>query len=136
MSYAVSGLVKDYRAPEYPAHEAMVPHGMSVILNAPAVFQFTAPACPERHLEAAKQLGADTRGAGPDDAGEVLSRRLIELMRATEMPNGLEAVGYTTADLDALAGGSFPQQGLIRNAPRETSQTQLRDIYAGALRHW
>jgi hydroxyacid-oxoacid transhydrogenase len=136
MSYAVSGLVKDYRAPDYPTHEAMVPHGMSVILNAPAVFQFTAPACPERHLDAAKQLGADTRGAGPNDAGEVLSRRLIELMRATEMPNGLEAVGYTTADLDALAGGSFPQQGLIRNAPRETSQTQLRDIYAGALRHW
>jgi hydroxyacid-oxoacid transhydrogenase len=136
MSYAVSGLVKDYRAPDYPTHEAMVPHGMSVILNAPAVFRFTAPACPERHLEAAKQLGADTRGAGPQDAGEILSRRLIELMQATGMPNGLAAVGYSDADLDALTNGSFPQQGLIRNAPRETSQAALREIFAGAFRHW
>jgi len=136
MSYAVSGLVKDYRAPDYPTRDAMVPHGMSVILNAPAVFRFTAPACPERHLDAAKQLGADTRGAAPADAGEILSTRLIQLMQATEMPNGLGAVGYGASDLDALTGGSFPQQGLIRNAPRETSQAQLREIYAGALRHW
>ena len=136
MSYAVSGLVKDYRAPDYPTREAMVPHGMSVILNAPAVFRFTAPACPERHLEAARQLGADTRGATVDDAGEILSRRIIELMKATGMPNGLGAVGYTDADLEALTSGSFPQQGLIKNAPRETSREALLEIYAQALQHW
>ncbi len=136
MSYAVSGLVKDYRAPQYPTREAMVPHGMSVILNAPAVFRFTAPACPQRHLEAAQQLGADTRDAAPDDAGEVLSRRLIELMKATGMPNGLGAIGYTDADLEALTNGSFPQQGLIRNAPRETSRQALHDIYANGMRYY
>ncbi|HTV93738.1 MAG TPA: hydroxyacid-oxoacid transhydrogenase [Verrucomicrobiae bacterium] len=136
MSYAVSGLVKNYRAPEYPTPEAMVPHGMSVILNAPAVFRFTAPACPQRHLEAAQQLGADTRDAAPDDAGEVLSRRLIELMKATGMPSGLAAIGYTDDDLEALTNGSFPQQGLIRNAPRETSREALHDIYANGMRYY
>jgi alcohol dehydrogenase class IV len=136
MSYAVSGNVKDFRAPGYATEEAMIPHGMSVILNAPAVFRFTAPACPERHLDAARMLGADVRGAGLDDAGELLSARITELMKATGIPNGLAAVGYAPQDMDALVEGSFPQQGLINNAPRETSREQLHSLYAGALRHW
>jgi hydroxyacid-oxoacid transhydrogenase len=136
MSYAVSGNVKDFRAPGYSPEEAMIPHGMSVILNAPAVFRFTAPACPERHLDAARMLGADIRGAGLDDAGEVLSTRITQLMKSTGIPNGLAAVGYNPQDMDILVEGSFPQKGLINNAPRETSREQLHSLYTNALTHW
>ncbi|MGH7684582.1 MAG: alcohol dehydrogenase, partial [Vulcanimicrobiaceae bacterium] len=136
MSYAVSGLVKTFRAPGYSPKEAMIPHGMSVILNAPAVFRFTAPACPERHLEAAENLGADVRDAGASDAGEVISERIIELMQATGIPNGLRAVGYDRDDLESLTDGSFPQKGLINNAPLSTSREQLRDLYENALSYW
>jgi len=136
MSYAVSGLVKDFQPKDYPQGTPLVPHGMSVVLNAPAVFRFTAQACPERHLEAAKQLGADVRGAGPGDAGEVLATRITELMKATGIPNGLAAIGYTKADLDALADGSFPQKSLVNNAPRETTRDQLRTLFSDALAHW
>src|SRR5947207_3939350 len=49
MSYPVSGNVKAYRAPGYVSDHPLVPHGFSVILNAPAVFRYTACAQPDRH---------------------------------------------------------------------------------------
>jgi len=61
MSYAVSGQVKDFRASGYPKDAAMIPHGMSVVLNAPSVYRFTACACPDRHLHGAHCLGADVK---------------------------------------------------------------------------
>lgn len=42
MSYPVSGMVRDFLAPDYPPRAPLVPHGMSVVLSAPAVFPFTA----------------------------------------------------------------------------------------------
>ncbi|MEE2980376.1 MAG: hydroxyacid-oxoacid transhydrogenase [Pseudomonadota bacterium] len=136
MSYSVSGLVRDFRPDGYPDHEPMVPHGMSVIVNAPAVFRFTAEACPERHLKAAACLGADTGGAGLEDAGEVTAGRIIELMKATGVPNGIGGVGYGEADIAALTEGSFPQKRLIDNAPRDVTREQLGDLYGAALRYW
>ena len=46
MSYSVSGLVRGFCPAGYPPDAPLVPHGMSVIVNAPAAFRFTAPACP------------------------------------------------------------------------------------------
>ena len=50
MSYPVAGHVKDYRAPGYASDHALVPHGYSVVLNAPAVFRFTASASRSRRM--------------------------------------------------------------------------------------
>ena len=136
MAYAVAGLVRDFRPSGYPADEPLVPHGMAVIVNAPAVFRFTAEVSPERHLEGARLLGADAQGARPEDAGEVLAGELIRLMRAVNMPNGLSGVGYTEDDVPALTEGAYPQQRLLQNAPRETSKPVLADLFRQALRYW
>ncbi len=136
MSYSVAGLVREFHPEGYPGHEPIVPHGMSVVVNAPSVFRFTASACPERHLEAAGWLGADTRGAADDDAGEVVARRLIELMKSTRVPNGIGGVGYGTADAPALAKGAWAQQRLLVNSPREITEDTLADLYVGALSYW
>ena len=136
MSYAVAGLVRDFHPEAYPGAEPMVPHGMSVILNAPATFRVTAHTDPARHLEAARQLGADAPDAAPEDAGTVLADHLIQIMRAVGMPNGLGGVGYTGADTSALADGAWPQQRLLSNAPIEVDKALLAGTFEQALRYW
>ena len=118
-----------------------MPHAMSVMVNAPAVFRFTAAACPERHLAAAGWLGAETRGAGTQgagagDAAEVLSGRLIELMRTTAMPNGIAGVGYDAGDIPALTAGAYPQRRLLDNAPCAIDRDALSGLFQDALSYW
>jgi hydroxyacid-oxoacid transhydrogenase len=136
MSYPVSGMVRDFVPDGYAADHAIIPHGMSVILNAPSVFRWTASANPERHLQAATWLGSSFRDAGPDDAGEVLATTLIGLMRRTGMPNGLRAVGFNDADLDALVAGAVPQHRVTRLSPRAAEPDDLRQLFLGAMRYW
>jgi len=136
MSYAVAGLVRDFRPEGYPRDAPIVPHGMSVMVNAPSVFRFTASACPQRHLDAAGWLGAETRGASEEDAAEVLSERLISLMRVTGMPNGITGVGYGEADIPALTEGAYPQRRLLDNAPRPIGRGELNGLFRNALAYW
>jgi hydroxyacid-oxoacid transhydrogenase len=136
MSYSVAGLVRDYRMPGYPPEQPMVPHGVSVVVNAPSVFRFTASACPERHLEAAESLGAETRGAAPEDAGEIVAKALEQAMQQTGIPNGLKGVGYAESDIPALVAGAIVQQRLLANSPRATGEAELSSLFRAALHYW
>ena len=136
MSYPVAGMVRDYRPDGYAVDHPLVPHGMSVILNAPAVFRWTARANPERHLYAAGLLGADVAGAGPEDAGEVLAGAIIALMRRLEMPSGLRAVGYGPEDVDRLVEGTLPQHRVTKLSPRPAGPEDLRQLFLDAMAYW
>ena len=136
MSYPVSGMVREYVPEGYPDDHAIVPHGMSVILNAPAVFRYTAPANPERHLHAARLMGADISDAGPEDAGDVLADAIIALLRRLGVPNGLGAIGYTAEDAPALAAGAIPQQRVIKLSPRPVEEEDLRQLFLDSMRLW
>ncbi|HEY7905270.1 MAG TPA: hydroxyacid-oxoacid transhydrogenase [Casimicrobiaceae bacterium] len=136
LSYAVSGLARDWHVAGYPQGKTLVPHGMSVVLNNPSVWRYTAHAHPERHLHCAQSLGADMRDAGRDDAGEVLATRVIALMRSTGMPNGLSALGFGEGELDALATGAEPQYRVIKNAPIDVGRDDLVSMFRAALRYW
>src|SRR5277367_2351490 len=125
MSYPVSGLVRDYRASGYDVDHPMVPHGVSVILNAPAVFRYTACVSPERHLKAAEALGADIGRAKAEDAGATLADQIIRVMQDLGMPNGLSALGYTTADIPALVAGTLPQHRVTKLSPRAAGPEEL-----------
>jgi hydroxyacid-oxoacid transhydrogenase len=133
MAYAVAGMVESFVPDGYPRAKPLVPHGMSVVLNAPAVFRWTAAVDPARHLDAASLLGAEVRGAAPDDAGEVLAGRLLELMRGTGVPVGLTAVGYRPQDAPALAEATLPQQRLTKLAPRPVDRADLERLFLDAM---
>jgi hydroxyacid-oxoacid transhydrogenase len=136
MSYPVSGHVKSYRAPGYPDDHPLVPHGVSVILNAPAVFRFTAAANPTRHLQAAEALGADISGAKDADAGKVLADRITWFMERLRVPNGLKALGYTSADIPTLVEGTLPQHRVTKLSPRPAGADELAALFEDALVAW
>jgi hydroxyacid-oxoacid transhydrogenase len=136
MSYPVSGHVKTYCAPGYNADHPLVPHGISVILNAPAVFRYTASANPSRHLEAADALGADVSRGRAEDAGKILADRITWFMRRLNTPNGLRAVGYSTSDIPALVEGTLPQHRVTHLSPRPAGAEELARLFEDAMVAW
>jgi hydroxyacid-oxoacid transhydrogenase len=136
MSYPVSGKVKSYAAPGYVTDHPIVPHGMSVILNAPAVFRFTAQANPSRHLEAAAALGADVSSARTEDAGKILADRITWFMQRLKMPNGLKAIGYSSSDIPGLVEGTLPQHRVTKLSPRPANADDLAALFEESLTAW
>ena len=136
MSYPVSGLVKTFRVEGYPQERPLVPHGMSVILTAPAVFRWTASTNPARHLEMAAAMGADIKGVPVAEAGECLAATIVALMRATGMPSGLAEIGYGEADVERLVEGTAPQHRVTKLSPRPVTPEALRGLFRDSMVLW
>jgi hydroxyacid-oxoacid transhydrogenase len=133
MAYPVAGGVKSYRAPGYPPDHPLVPHGFSVILNAPAVFRYTARASPERHLIAAEALGADVSRRKKEDAGRLLADRIRWFMERLRVPENLRAVGYSTSDIPSLVQGTLAQERLTKLSPRAVDADTLARLFEEAM---
>jgi len=136
MAYAVAGLVRDYYPQGWKSNHPMVPHGTSVIVNAPAAFRFTGPACPERHFTAAEAMGADISGADVADGGDLLADRIIAMMKETGLPNGIGGVGYSEEDIPNLVKGTLPQQRLLVMSPKSVAEPELTQLFKDAMRYW
>jgi hydroxyacid-oxoacid transhydrogenase len=109
---------------------------MSVVLTAPAVFRWTASTNPRRHLEMAAAMGANVDGVPPAEAGECLAAAIVALMRATGMPNGLAAVGYSEADIGRLVEGTAPQHRVTKLSPRPVTPEALRKLFLDSMVLW
>jgi hydroxyacid-oxoacid transhydrogenase len=133
MSYPVSGMVKSFHMPGYQADHPLVPHGVSVILNAPAVFRFTGSVDPERHLRAAEVLGASVSRAKAEDAGRILADRILAIMHGLDIPNGLQALGYRSSDIPRLVDGTVPQHRVTKLSPRPAGSDDLAALFEDAL---
>ncbi|PVG81306.1 alcohol dehydrogenase [Nocardioides gansuensis] len=148
-AYPIAGLVHQvashgrlddgYRPEGYPADEPMVPHGMAVVMTAPAAFALTFEASPERHLRAAELLGAgfEARSARTSTTeAEALPEVLRRLMREVGLPSGLAEIGYGEADVDALVEGALKQQRLLATAPVEVTGEDLAGVFRASMEHW
>ena len=77
-AYPIAGLQAFVRAARaIPDDHPFVPHGISVIVTAPAAFRFTYAADPARHEQAAALLGSPP--TGPDALPDALSSLMADL---------------------------------------------------------
>ncbi|MGE5287591.1 MAG: hydroxyacid-oxoacid transhydrogenase [Micromonosporaceae bacterium] len=133
-AYPIAGRVRDFHPKDYPAHEPMVPHGMSVALTAPEAFRFTFDALPDRHLQAAQLL--DPGAERPANDAELLPSVLTALMKDIDIPNGVSAVGYTEADIPDLVEGTMKQQRLLATCPKPVTEDEIAGIFARSMELW
>jgi alcohol dehydrogenase class IV len=125
-AYPIAGLKHVYEPPGYVSDHPFVPHGISVIVTAPAAFRFTYSASPERHDRAASLLGSSE--AGPD----ALPNALRSLMSDLSIPS-LSALGYDESVIPALVEGALAQQRLLVGTPRPVDGDDLATILRESL---
>jgi alcohol dehydrogenase class IV len=133
LGYPIAGNVRGYHPNDYPRKKALVPHGMSTSLGAPASFQFTARAKPDRHRQVAEWMGVKTSGSDADSAGKVLREAFIGFMQSIGMPGGLKAIGYSSDDIAALTEGTLKQKRLIALSPQAVTQQAVEHILEQSL---
>ena len=127
-AYPIAGLKHAYRPAGYPDDHAFVPHGLSVIVTAPAAFRFTYDADPERHHRAAELLTGE-----PAEGPDALPDALAALMRDVDAPTTISELGYTEDDIPELVEGALQQQRLLAVAPREIGAHDLERILRESL---
>lgn len=141
MSYPISGQNPGYKHAGYQVETPIIPHGVSVAVTAPAVFKFTGPSNPERHLLAAQAFGKDISNVKKESAGEVLSEALSEfLVGLGDQPRGLKPLGFSKESIDDLVEGTLPQRRVLMLAPNLSSEVneereQLRGLFEEALEY-
>ena len=131
-------MVRDYIPKGLNTPHPIIPHGMSVVLNAPAVFRFTGQACPERHLKAVEIMGGDiSQVKNPrEEAGPLLADEIVKIMQDLDVPNGLSAIGFTEADIPALVQGTLPQHRVTKLSPRPADAQDLEALFKDAMKAW
>lgn len=122
LSYPISGLNKSlakWTGSGYGLEYPIVPHGVSVAMTGPAVFEWTAPSSPDRHREAAaifnryKPDGIDEERVSDHDIGQLLHDRIARFLVDLDLPRGLKSMGYKSGDVAAIVKGAIPQRRVL-----------------------
>jgi hydroxyacid-oxoacid transhydrogenase len=141
MSYPISGQNPGYKHAGYEIPHALIPHGVSVAVSAPAVFKFTAASNPDRHLAAAEVFGVDISNVKRESAGEVLAEAIAKFLDDLgDQPKGLKQLGFNSEHIEDLVEGTIPQARVLMLAPGLSSQLeaekdQLRRLFEDAMSH-
>jgi hydroxyacid-oxoacid transhydrogenase len=130
-AYPIAGLKHEFHPDGYPDDHGFVPHGISVIVTAPAAFRFTYEGAPERHDHVASLLAGE-----PVSGIDALPDQLLSLMRDVGVPSGVAALGYTEDDVPAIVEGALKQQRLLNVAPRQPDERDLAHIVTASLHNW
>ena len=137
MSYPVSGQVKSYpRARLSGRSRARAARHVGDPQCAGGV-----PVHGGRQSRAAPAGGRGARaptstGARRPTPGTILADRITWFMQRLDVPNGLQAVGYTSADIPALVEGTLPQHRVTKLSPRPAGRDELAALFEDAMVAW
>ena len=137
MSYPVAGHVRTYRAPGYVTDHPLVPHGLSVILNAPAVFRFTAASSPQRHLQAADALGVEIAHSSARRSRAGLSRiGSPGSCSGSGSPTACARLATPRRTSRRWSEGTLLQRRLTTLSPRPAGVEELTAMFEEAMVAW
>jgi hydroxyacid-oxoacid transhydrogenase len=57
-------------------------------------------------------------------------------MQRLRTPNGLSAIGYSSADIPALVEGTLPQHRVTKLSPRPAGPEELGRLFEEAMTAW
>jgi len=135
LSYPISSQGKRYTDKDYDSKKALIPHGLSVVCTAPADFIFTAPADPQRHMEASQLLGSSLKvGDSAEKIGNTLADQLRQFMQDFGVPNGLTQLGFDRSGVDKLTSAALNSFKANAIAPRPTDYDSIAGIYEQSLK--
>ena len=105
-----------------------LPHGQAVGMMLPHVVRFNGPACGAGYAELLAEVGLDADAA---EAGDLLARRIAELLRAAGLPERLADARAGGCDAAALAAEAAAQWTAGFN-PRRADAEPLAALYEAA----
>ena len=144
MSYPISGLNKniskytywDYDTKCHITDYPIIPHGVSVVITAPTVFDFTCQTKLDRHRKGAIMLGADENKIKFNDCDSIaghLKERLLFFMDKLNIPLGLSKIGYQFKDINALVDGTIPQERVTKLSPNPIDKDILGMLFEKSM---
>jgi hydroxyacid-oxoacid transhydrogenase len=122
----------------------IVPHGISVALTGPSVFDYTSPSSPDRHREVARIFNTfqpdsiQEDRVSDADIGKLLRDRISRFLVGIDVPRGLNGIGcvewcffvgqseliqrllgirYKSEHIPELVKGTLPQRRVLDLAP-------------------
>jgi alcohol dehydrogenase len=107
-----------------------VTHGIAVGILLPHVIRYNTPAVAHLYADLAHEVGLHNGDGGL--AGEVLARRITELMRTARLPTRLSECGVSPGIFPLLAEEAA-QQWTGKFNPRPVTEVELLELYHTAL---
>ena len=107
-------------------------HGLSNALLLPYVMEYNIPAATKKYADVAIALGCEKQ---VDDKATACAgvKKIKELIKACGIPATLNEVNVSESAIPQMAADAMKIQRLLKNNPREITETDAIDIYTTAL---
>jgi len=135
LDFIPAGYAKETSTNAKFGRAGFVPHGLSVVLSAPAVFSFIADSCPDR-IRRVLELFGEEKNIDGRYLGETLAETLKKFMKSVNVVNGLSEIGFKESDIQDLVQGTLPQHRVTKLSPKTFTEKDLAKMFHESMKLW